>query len=105
MSDGIMREKRTRPHEHPTGPTCKHAGGLLSCRAGVSCLPAGLEGALPQAAVDHSPDQQMNVVRHVLECGHTTCTPPAVVYRPQQEEALAWRGDTFGLDVVARIGA
>jgi len=50
-------------------------------------------------------DQQMNVVRHVLECGHTTCTPPAVVYRPQQEEALAWRGDTFGLDVVARIGA
>ena len=28
----------------------------------------------------------------------------ALVYRPQQEEALALRGYTFGLDVVARIG-
>jgi hypothetical protein len=50
-------------------------------------------------------DQHRKVVSHVLECGNTTCTQPAVGYRPQQEEALAWRGDTFGLDVVARIGA
>jgi len=50
-------------------------------------------------------DQHLKVVSHVLECGNTTCTQPAVVYRPQQEDALALRGDTVGLDVVARIGA
>jgi hypothetical protein len=50
-------------------------------------------------------DQHVNVVRHFLECGHAACTRQAVVYRPQQEDALAWRGYSFGLDVVARIGA
>jgi hypothetical protein len=49
-------------------------------------------------------DEHVNVVRHVLECATTACTRPAVVYRPQQEDALAWRGYTFGLDVVARMG-
>jgi hypothetical protein len=49
-------------------------------------------------------DQHMKVVSHFLECGNTTCTQSAVVYRPQQEDALALRGYTFGLDVVARIG-
>ena len=50
-------------------------------------------------------DQQVKVVSHFLECRHTACTRQAVIYRPQQEDALAVRGDTFGLDVVARIGA
>ena len=46
----------------------------------------------------------MNVVSHVLECGNAACTRQAVIYRPQQEDALALRGYAFGLDVVARIG-
>jgi hypothetical protein len=49
-------------------------------------------------------DQHVKVVSHFLECGNTTCTQPAVVYRPPQEDALALRGYAFGLDVVARIG-
>jgi hypothetical protein len=49
-------------------------------------------------------DQHVKVVSHFLECGNTACTRPAVVYRPQQEDALALRGYSFGLDVVARIG-
>jgi hypothetical protein len=49
-------------------------------------------------------DQHITVVRHLLECAHATCTQRTVVYRPQQEDALALRGDTFGLDGVARIG-
>jgi hypothetical protein len=49
-------------------------------------------------------DQHVKVVSHFLECGNTACTRQAVVYRPQQEDALALRGYSFGLDVVARIG-
>jgi hypothetical protein len=49
-------------------------------------------------------DQHVKVVSHFLECGNTACTRQAVVYRPLQEDALALRGYTFGLDVVARIG-
>jgi hypothetical protein len=49
-------------------------------------------------------DQHVKVVSHFLECGNTACAQRAVVYRPHQEEALALRGYTFGLDVVARIG-
>jgi hypothetical protein len=49
-------------------------------------------------------DQHVKVVSHFLECGNTACTRPAVVYRPLQEDALALRGYSFGLDVVARIG-
>jgi hypothetical protein len=49
-------------------------------------------------------DQHGKVVSHFLECTTTACTRPAVVDRPQPEDALAWRGDTFGLDVVARMG-
>ena len=49
-------------------------------------------------------DQHVKVVSHFLECTNTACTRQAVVYRPQQEDALALRGYTFGLDVVARIG-
>jgi hypothetical protein len=49
-------------------------------------------------------DQYIKVVSHFLECANATCTQHAVVYRPHQEDALALRGYTFGLDVVARIG-
>jgi hypothetical protein len=49
-------------------------------------------------------DQHIKVVRHVLQCSNATCTQRAVVYRPPQEDALALRGYTFGLAVVARIG-
>jgi hypothetical protein len=49
-------------------------------------------------------DQHIKVVSHFLECSYATCTQRAVVYRPHQEDALALRGYTFGLDVVARIG-
>jgi hypothetical protein len=49
-------------------------------------------------------DQHVNVVSHFLECGNAACTRHAVVYRPQQEDALALRGYSFGLDVVARLG-
>ena len=55
MRDGLRRENRPRPPEHPTGPPCKPAGGRLSCSAGGSCLPACLEGARPQAAVAQAP--------------------------------------------------
>jgi hypothetical protein len=46
----------------------------------------------------------MKVVRHFRECGNTVCPRPAVVYRLQQEDARAWRGDACGLEVVARRG-
>lgn len=49
-------------------------------------------------------EQPVKVVSHFLECGNTACTHRGVVYRPHQEDALALRGYTFGLDVVARIG-
>jgi hypothetical protein len=49
-------------------------------------------------------NQHVKVVSHFLECGHVACPRRAVVYRPYQEDALALRGYTFGLDVVARIG-
>jgi hypothetical protein len=49
-------------------------------------------------------DQQVKVVSHFLECGNPVCDQRAVVYRPLQEDTLALRGYTFGLDVVARIG-
>ncbi len=49
-------------------------------------------------------DQPVKVVSHFLECVNTACMRQALVYRPQQEDALALRGYTFGLDVVARIG-
>jgi hypothetical protein len=49
-------------------------------------------------------DQHVNVVSHVLDCGNTACARRAVIYRPHQEDALARRGYTFGLEVVARMG-
>jgi hypothetical protein len=49
-------------------------------------------------------DQQVKVVSHFLECWNTDCERRAAVYRPHQEDTLALRGYTFGLDVVARIG-
>ena len=49
-------------------------------------------------------DQQVQVVSHVLECGHTACARRALIDRPHQEDAWARRGDPFGLDVVARRG-
>lgn len=49
-------------------------------------------------------DQHVKVVSHFLECRNRACTRQAVIDRPQQEDALALRGYTFGLDVVARIG-
>jgi hypothetical protein len=49
-------------------------------------------------------DPHVKVVSHFLECGNMACTRPAVVYRPQQEDALALRGYSVGLDVVVRLG-
>jgi len=49
-------------------------------------------------------NQQVKVVSHFLECCNTACDRRGVVYRPHQEDALALRGYTYGLDVVARIG-
>jgi hypothetical protein len=49
-------------------------------------------------------DQQVNVVSHFLACGHTHGERRAAVYRPYQDDTVAWRGDTCGLDVVARMG-
>jgi hypothetical protein len=49
-------------------------------------------------------DEQVKVVSHFLECGNPACDQWAVIYRPPQEDTLALRGYTFGLDVVARIG-
>ena len=49
-------------------------------------------------------DQQVKVVSHFLECCNPDCERRATVYRPHEEDALALRGYTFGLDVVARIG-
>lgn len=49
-------------------------------------------------------DQHVKVVSHFLACRNRACTRQAVIYRPQPEDALALRGYTFGLDVVARLG-
>lgn len=49
-------------------------------------------------------NQYVKVVSHFLECGNMACAQRAVVYRPHQEDSLALRGYTFGLDVIARIG-
>lgn len=49
-------------------------------------------------------DRHVKVVSHFLECGHTDGERRGAVYRPYQEDTLALRGDTFGLDVVVRIG-
>jgi hypothetical protein len=46
----------------------------------------------------------VKVVSHFLECENWGCPQRAIVYRPHQEDALALRGYTFGLDVVAKIG-
>jgi hypothetical protein len=50
-----------------------------------------LRGALP-------------VMSHWLECRTRGCLWRGASLRPEQEEVLALRGDSFGLDVVARIG-
>jgi len=49
-------------------------------------------------------DQHVKAVSHFLECGHPDCERRGALYRPYQEDTLALRGDTFGLDVVVRIG-
>ena len=50
-------------------------------------------------------DPHVNVVRHVLACGHTPGERRAAVSRPDPADTWAWRGDTCGLEVVARRGA
>lgn len=50
-------------------------------------------------------DPHVNVVRHVLACGHTHGERRAAVSRPDPADTWAWRGDTCGLEVVARRGA
>ena len=50
-------------------------------------------------------EQPVHVGRHGLAGGQAAGTRPAVIDRPPPEEALAWRGSTVGLEVVARIGA
>ena len=49
-------------------------------------------------------DQHVKAVSHFLECGNPDCERRGAVYRPYQEDTLALRGYTFGLDVVVRIG-
>ena len=49
-------------------------------------------------------DQPGHVVSPVLAGGKVACPRPAGVDRPPQAEARAWRGDTVGLDGVARLG-
>jgi hypothetical protein len=47
---------------------------------------------------------QVEVISHCLHCRTLNCPLQAATYRPAQEDALALRGYSFGLDVVARIG-
>ena len=49
-------------------------------------------------------DRHVKAVSHFLECGNPDCERRGTVYRPYQEDTLALRGYTFGLDVVVRIG-
>src|SRR5262245_16927782 len=49
--------------------------------------------------------EQLTVVSHFLECPASTCSLRQAVHRPEHEMLLALRGYTFGLDVVAFIGA
>ncbi len=49
-------------------------------------------------------DQDVKVMSHFLECSHPDCERQGAVYRPYQEDTLALRGYTFGMDVVVRIG-
>src|SRR3712207_3393975 len=48
--------------------------------------------------------EQLAVVSHFLECSTLSCHLHSAVFRPEEEELLALRGYTFGLDVVALIG-
>jgi hypothetical protein len=88
------RDRRERPPLDVSPPR----------QACPSCHPARPERSHQQHWIVRL-DQPVNVVSHVLECRHTACTRPAVIDRPPPEEALAGRGDRFGLEVVARLGA
>jgi hypothetical protein len=48
---------------------------------------------------------ELPVISHWLECRTRECPWRGASLRPKQEEVLALRGYSFGLDVVARIGA
>jgi hypothetical protein len=88
------------PRDRRESPQIDVSPQLQAC---PTCHPARQERYHKQRGIVRL-DQQVTVVSHVLEWRKTACTRQAVIDRPQQEEALAWRGDTFGLDVVARIG-
>ena len=47
---------------------------------------------------------ELHVISHWLECRTRECPWRGASLRPEQEEVLALRGYSFGLDVVARIG-
>jgi hypothetical protein len=47
---------------------------------------------------------ELKVISHWLECRTHGCLWRGASLRPEQEEVLALRGYSFGLDVVARIG-
>jgi hypothetical protein len=49
-------------------------------------------------------DQEVTVGSHFLECSHPDGARPGAVDRPYQEDTLAVRGDTFGMEVVVRMG-
>lgn len=49
-------------------------------------------------------DRHVKAVSHFLEGGNPDGERRGAVYRPYQEDTLAWRGYTFGRDVVVRIG-
>jgi hypothetical protein len=92
MSTPRDRRERTQVDLYPEAPECPACQDTLQERD-------------PKQRWVIRLDQPVKVVSHCLEGGTTACTRPAVVYRPPQEEALAWRGDSVGLEVVARIGA
>ena len=72
----------------------------------LACYPQGQAGAAchhtrhersPQQRWIVRLDQHVNVGSHVLACAQTAWTRPAVVYRPDQADAWAWRGSTLGM--------
>jgi hypothetical protein len=88
------------PRDRRESPQIDFYPQLQAC---PTCHPALQERSHKQRWIVRL-DQHVKGVSHFLECRNTACTRQAVIYRPQQEDALALRGYTFGLDVVARIG-
>lgn len=76
---------------YPEQETCPECGRLVNERYPKRRFWVTLTGPL-------------EVISHILECGDPACPHRGVTYRPLEEDLLALRGYTFGLDVVALIG-